>query len=178
MKMNEGIEWSIHCCSLLAYLPEGTALSVGAMAEFFDIPQAYLAKNLQLLSRAKIVHSAKGPGGGYRLARAAEKISLLDIVQAIDGLDPSFRCTEIRQRGPSAVAERHYRKPCGIAKTMLNAEKAWRHELRKVSVRDVQDLGAKETNTNQLRKAEDWLTTVLSTPLSRNASRKIPVLKK
>ncbi len=164
MKMNEGIEWAIHCCSLLAHLPDDATLPVGALAEFFEVPQAYLAKNLQLLSRAKIVSSAKGPGGGYRLARKAEQISLLDVVQAIDGRDPCFRCSEIRQRGPSAVAASNYRKPCGIARTMLKAEKVWRDELKKVSILDIKELGIQETNPAQARKAEDWLTHVLRFP--------------
>ncbi len=178
MKMNEGIEWAIHCCSLLAHLPDKAALSVGALSEFFDIPQTYLAKNLQLLSRAKIVSSAKGPGGGYRLARNARNISLLDIVQAIDGRDPCFRCTEIRQRGPSALPPSRYRKPCGIARTMLKAEQAWRDELRKVSILEIKELGITETNPSQTRKAEEWLISVLRSPLSKGSSGTIYTLQK
>jgi Rrf2 family protein len=178
MKMSEGIEWAIHCCSLLAHLPESAALPVGALAEFFEVPQTYLAKNLQLLSGAKILTTSKGPGGGYRLARKAEEITLLDIVQAIDGPDPSFRCSEIRQRGPSALAASNYRKPCGIARTMLKAEQAWRDELSKVSILDIRELGSRETNPRQVRKAEEWLAQVLLTPLSRKASKTIFTLQK
>lgn len=166
MKMSDGIEWAIHCCSLLAVLPEGAALPVSALAEFFDVPQAYLAKHLQHLSRAEIVTSARGPGGGYSLARTPQEISLLDIVEAIDGRDPCFRCTEIRQRGPSGVDASHYLKPCGIAVAMLKAERAWRNELARVSIQDMTEAGAKGTSPAQLRKATEWLERSAQRPKS------------
>ena len=109
--------------------------------------------------------STKGPGGGYRLARTADKISLLDIVEAIDGQEPCFRCSEIRQRGPSGIGASHYQKPCGIARAMLHAEQAWRTELAKVSILDMKELGIKETNPAQAQKAAVWFAEVLRMPL-------------
>ena len=84
--------------------------------------------------------SSRGPGplGGYRLARPPADISLLDIVLAVDGDGPAFRCSEIRQRGPAATAgSPAYRRPCGIARVMWRAEDAWRAELAAVTVGDI-----------------------------------------
>ena len=67
------------------------------------MPSAYLAKHLQALARAGVLETVKGPRGGYRLARPPAEITVLDVVEAIDGDEPAFRCTEIRRRGPSAV---------------------------------------------------------------------------
>src|ERR1700704_2312596 len=105
MRLSDGVEWGVHVCVVLAALPDDAALPAARLAEYHGIPAAYLAKHLQSLSRAGIVESVPGPGGGYRLARPAEKISVLDIVQAIEGSAPAFRCTEIRRRGPAAVAQ-------------------------------------------------------------------------
>ena len=49
------------------------------------IPQPYLAKILQTLARKKILHSPKGPHGGFYLSVPAEKLTLMDIIDAIDG---------------------------------------------------------------------------------------------
>ena len=72
-----------------------------------------------------------GRGGGYRLGRSAERITLLDVVEAVDGTDPFFRCTEIRKRGPARAPARAYAPVCAIAGTMARAEDAWRAELRR-----------------------------------------------
>jgi Rrf2 family protein len=108
MHLNEGVEWAAHCAALLAALPEGATLPAVRLAEYHDIPGPYLAKSLQALTRAGIVESTTGRLGGYRLGRLASEISLLDIVQAIEGTETFFRCTEIRRRGPSRVAARAY----------------------------------------------------------------------
>lgn len=57
------------------------------IAEKLGIPQPYLAKILQVLARKKILHSTKGPHGGFYLLVSAEKLTLMDIIDAIDGRD-------------------------------------------------------------------------------------------
>ena len=71
MRMSDAVEWSIHCCTVLAALPEDQALPAARLAEFHDVPPAYLAKALQAMTAAGIVESRPGPRGGYRLARPA-----------------------------------------------------------------------------------------------------------
>ena len=67
-----------------------------------------------------IVTADRGVKGGYRLGRAPSQISLLDIVLAIDGSQPAFRCTEIRQRGPCAAAPSACRSACAIARALVS----------------------------------------------------------
>lgn len=57
-----------------------------------DLPQPFLSKILKILSSKGILHSVRGPGGGFRLARAAEQITLLDVVEAIDGTAQFEEC--------------------------------------------------------------------------------------
>ena len=76
----------------------------------------------------------KGPRGGYRLARPAPEITVLDVVEAIDGAEPAFRCTEIRRRGPSAAPAREYRLPCGVHRAFTRADEAWRRELELTTI--------------------------------------------
>ena len=55
------------------------------IAEELKIPQPYLAKILQILARKKILNSAKGPHGGFFLKIPAGRLTLMDIIDAIDG---------------------------------------------------------------------------------------------
>ena len=57
------------------------------ISEELRIPRPYLAKILQTLSRKKILHSSKGPHGGFYLLTPAGKLTLMDIIEAIDGGD-------------------------------------------------------------------------------------------
>lgn len=57
-----------------------------------DLPQPFLSKILKILSSRGILHSVRGPGGGFRLARPAKEITLLDIVEAIDGTSQFEEC--------------------------------------------------------------------------------------
>jgi len=137
--LSEGIEWGLHCCVVLAVLPPGETLPAARLAEYHDVPPAYLAKHLQTLARAGVVESVPGARGGYRLTRAATEITVLEVVEAIEGPAEPFVCTEIRQRGPvaSSPGSSVYRAPCGIARTMRRAEAAYRDELARHTLADL-----------------------------------------
>jgi len=66
--------------------------SVKVIAENEHIPQPFLGKIFQTLVRAQLVQSAKGPHGGFALARAADEISLYEIRVIIDGVADLERC--------------------------------------------------------------------------------------
>lgn len=138
MKLSDGVEWGAHCVMLLAALPGNARLSGRALADFHGVPESYLLKHLKSLAQAGILASAPGPNGGYGLARRAEEITLLDIVMAVEGHAPAFRCSDIRRRGPCAVKdEAAYPKPCGINRAMLRAEQAYRAALGRETIRDL-----------------------------------------
>lgn len=162
MKLSEGVEWAAHCAVVLSVLPPGSAMPTGKLAEYHDVPVAYLAKHLQAMSRAGILVSTQGPRGGYRLARPATEITLLEIVEAIDGEEQPFRCTEIRRRGPAAVAAREYRTMCGIHRAMAEADGAWRGHLRGVTVADLVMGAMRDSPPGAGPKFVEWLQEVLA----------------
>lgn len=146
MKMSDGVEQAIHCVAIMAGLTADGVLSAAALADFHGVSTSYLLKHLQALSGAGLVVTKPGPTGGYRLARAPADITLLDIVLAIEGAAPAFRCAEIRQRGPNPLPGKP-KAPCAINAAMLRAERVYRDELAKVSLADVLgDLRTKDTN--------------------------------
>ena len=157
MRMSEGVEWGLHCAVVLAVLPPGATLPGKALAEYHGVSESYLLKHLQALTGAGLLESVPGPKGGYRLARPADEITLLDAVEAIEGREPAFRCTEIRQRGPTAVDPRVYRLPCTIHVAMQRAEAAWRQSLRAQSIADLVTTLRDAIDPRQAEKAVTWL---------------------
>lgn len=142
MKLGDGVEQAIHSVTMLSCLQPGSTLSAAALAEFHGVSTSYLLKHLQAMSGAALLEAVPGPRGGYRLARLPEKISLLDIVLAVEGPEPAFRCNEIRLRGPNPYACKP-KAPCTINVAMLRAEQAYRAELRRVTIADIlKDLSA------------------------------------
>jgi Rrf2 family protein len=137
MKLGDGVEQAIHCVTVLAGLGPAGVLAAAALAEYHGVSTTYLLKHLQALAGAGILQSVPGPRGGYRLAHPAGEITLLDIVLAIEGKEPAFRCAEIRQRGPVPLAARFYKAPCAINAAMLKAEQSYRAELRKITIADL-----------------------------------------
>jgi Rrf2 family protein len=137
MRIGESVEWAIHCATVLAALPDRQPLSNARLAEFHGVPAPYLAKAMQALTRAGITVSVPGRRGGFRLARRPGQITLLDIVDAVEGDQPAFRCSEIRRRGPARMPARCYTSACGIASAMWRAEEAWRAQLAGTTVEDV-----------------------------------------
>ena len=137
MRLGDGVEQAIHSVTMLTRLSPGGVLSAAALAEFHGVSDSYLLKHLQALSTAGILRTQPGPKGGYRLARPPEEITLLDIVLAVEGPEPAFRCHEIRRRGPNPPPAHLFAKPCGINAAMLRAERAYRAELQRVSIADI-----------------------------------------
>lgn len=135
--MSEGVEWALHSCLNLTWLPAGQAVPAAKLAAFYDLPAAYLNKQLQALARAGIVSSTPGPRGGFQLARSPEHITLLDVVVAIEGPEEAFRCEQLLKAGPGADPTVDYRQSCLLSQGMRRADLAWRRELAGQTLADM-----------------------------------------
>lgn len=86
---------------------EGERIGIKEISKGIDSPEAFMAKILQDLSRKGLVMSIKGPNGGFYIDSSTRKISLAEVVTAIDGDDLFTGCG----LGLKACNER---KPCPI----------------------------------------------------------------
>lgn len=96
---SSGVEYGIH--SLMCMVDskgDAREMSVREIADLQSVPYDYLAKIFTRLSKAGLVRSIEGKRGGFQLAKPAEHITVLDVVNAIDGDKRIFECREIRQR--------------------------------------------------------------------------------
>jgi Rrf2 family protein len=85
VKLTRRSEYALLALIHLARAKGEGYVSVAAMAEAQGLPAKFLEQLLMALKRARLVKSQKGPHGGYRLARPAEKISLAEVIRLLDG---------------------------------------------------------------------------------------------
>lgn len=71
---------------------DGKNVDLGQIAEKQDIPKHFLSKILQMLVKSGLLQSMKGPTGGFSLSRPADDITLIEVIDAIDGLDVFTQC--------------------------------------------------------------------------------------
>ncbi|MBA8881042.1 RrF2 family transcriptional regulator [Phyllobacterium myrsinacearum] len=157
MILKSQVEWVLHCCAILAGLPENRYLSTKALAEFHGVPKEYLSKALQSLSQASIVVTTLGPSGGYRLAKVPSEITFLEIVEAVEGKASTFVCSNIRTNNPCRPADYCETKPCAVARIMWEADEAWRAKLRSVKLSDLVDTLSKEIPADLWKSSFEWV---------------------
>lgn len=129
MKFTKATDYALHAIALLAQR-EGTGnQSLTALAERFAVSPTYLSKILTHLAKARLVRSSTGASGGYSLQRLPEDISLLDVIEAVEGHASLFEC---------AV---HQSDACTVYQAMLQAENLLKTYLRERTVRDLMNRG-------------------------------------
>ena len=155
MKLSAGVEWAIHCCVVLSQAQQ--PVPAARLADLHGVSRTYLAKHLQALARAGIVRPVEGRDGGYELTRPPAEVTVLEVVEAVDGPEPAFRCTEIRQRGPLAAPPKDCQRPCAVARAMAAAEAAWRSALAGVSIADLAADVETDTGGAAFPRLRAWL---------------------
>ena len=85
LRLTSADDYAVRAMIHLACLPEGASAMRNDIAEVQKIPGSYMAKILRKLVRAGLLRSSRGVNGGFSMARPAAEISLLEIVEAIEG---------------------------------------------------------------------------------------------
>lgn len=85
MQLTRAADYAVRVMVHLAGLPEGTRASRSELAEAGDVPEHFVSKVLQQLVRAGLVSSFRGMAGGFGLAVPARHVSVLRIIEAMEG---------------------------------------------------------------------------------------------
>lgn len=107
MIYSRSAEYAIRAFVHLAVLPADEYAMAKNIAAETGIPSHFLAKILQDLARHGYLRSSKGPRGGFRLREGAEEISMLKVVEAVDGAGRYDRCI-------GGSPECNDKAPCGM----------------------------------------------------------------
>ncbi len=153
------VEYGIHSLLWLAAF-DAAPVSSRDLAEFQGLSPSFIAKIFPKLEKAGIVKASEGVRGGYVLAKAPEEISVLEIVDAIEGRKPLFDCLDIRGRcavfgdSPPAWATEGV---CSIHAVMLRAEKAMREALASQSLASISRAVGRKAPADFSDEARNWL---------------------
>jgi Rrf2 family protein len=85
MKLTRASSYALQALAHMAAQGDNRPMASHHTAQARGIPEKFLLKILKPLVAAQILRSIKGPNGGYRLARPANKITLLEVIEAVDG---------------------------------------------------------------------------------------------
>ena len=85
MKISRSTGYALVAVGYIAQNYKEGAVLAARISKEYNIPLEYLLKILQQLVRANVLRSKRGPRGGFFLARPAESITLLEIIEAVDG---------------------------------------------------------------------------------------------
>ena len=93
LQISRKIEYGTRAMLFMASLPDGMTTTFREIARRMDIPSQFLAKILKTLVKAKLVRSTRGSHGGYSLARPANGITFLEVIEAVEGPATVNVCT-------------------------------------------------------------------------------------
>jgi Rrf2 family protein len=85
MKLTRASSYALHAVVYMAAKKQNKPVASHHIAKARGIPERFLLKVLKPLVSARVLHSIKGPNGGYRLARSASELTMLEVIEAVDG---------------------------------------------------------------------------------------------
>ncbi len=92
MKLSTKGRYGLRAMIDLARYSEKEPVALGSIAARQDISERYLEQMVALLKKAGLVSAVRGAGGGYRLNRPAEEISVGDVLRALEGSLEPVKC--------------------------------------------------------------------------------------
>ena len=127
LKLTKKADYALMAMKHFAENAERGALSAKDVAVAYGIPSEVLAKILQRLAKAGLLHSQHGINGGYTLARAAHGISAFEVIQAIDG--PLFITSCVTVRGECDQSDR-----CTIREPLRKVNESIEAVLKRIKI--------------------------------------------
>jgi Rrf2 family transcriptional regulator, iron-sulfur cluster assembly transcription factor len=85
MRVPQRLDYALRALVLLALQPEGDYIAAGDLADHLSLPRRFVEQQVTALARAGIVRCRRGAAGGCALAREAREVTVLDVVEAVQG---------------------------------------------------------------------------------------------
>lgn len=124
-------EYALRALVQLARQPQGESVLGKDLAERAQIPANYLSKILWSLRNAGYLEATRGQGGGYRLAKDPERITLIEIVRLFEGVTAEPGCL---------LGEQHEcsdKTPCSAHAAWKKVKEAYLHFIRSTTLADI-----------------------------------------
>src|SRR5262252_3211861 len=151
LKLTKKADYGLMAMKHLAEHSDEGALSAKDMADSYGIPPEALAKILQRLAKAGLLHSQQGINGGYTLAREPNKISAFEVIRAIDG--PLFITSCITVRGECGQSNR-----CTIREPLRRVNESIEQVLRRITISEMKEETVEVEAHVDVKKSTELIT--------------------
>lgn len=149
MRVSTKADYALRALIEIAGRDEAKSVSADALGKAQDIPHGFLQAILADLRRADILVSQRGPAGGWRFARSPEKVSVADVIRAVDG--PLVSVYGLRPEVVDYEDSAASLKPVWIA-----ARQALREVFEQVTIRQLADNELPEVVTTLVADEDAW----------------------
>jgi Rrf2 family protein len=149
LKLTKKADYGLMAMKHLAERAPKSSCSAKDVAEAYGIPPEALAKILQRLAKAGLLHSQHGINGGYTLARDANTISAFEVIQAIDG--PLFITSCVTVRGECGQSDR-----CTVREPLRKVNESIEQVLKRIKISHMKE----EPETIEIKKPAELVTIV------------------
>ncbi len=154
MQFSKSTDYALHALLHLGRSEHGGNVGIKELASTLGVSESYLSKIMSKLRQDGIVRAVPGVNGGYELARSAEQITFLDVIQVIEGRQQLFECSNSNSRQHRLIvdgADQQQQQDssdceCLIKKVMNGAEQHLHQYLSEHTIQSVLDMAAKSCN--------------------------------
>lgn len=127
--------YGIHALAFIARKPQGELTTLPELAGWVraiwpGASDTYLSNVIQRLARGRLLRSHRGVAGGYSLGRAADKITIRDVVEVLEGID-TRRCLLSLEDQCPVLGQ------CAISRKMESLEEAFLDSLAAVTIAEL-----------------------------------------
>lgn len=130
MELTRKGDYAIRGIIYLASQPPDRISLLSDIAAAVDVPQTFLAKIFQQFSKSGIVRSYRGTGGGFVLASSPDKVTLLEVVEAVEGPITPNRCVV----GPGQCSRDGH---CTVHPVWMRIQQEVRRSLAEITLKDL-----------------------------------------
>ncbi len=125
MKISTTARYGLIAAGCIAEQADGGWVMAETISDKYDIPLAYLLKIMKEMAKANVLRSKRGPGGGYTLARPVKEITLLEIIEAVEGpISTRLEIVELTKKAPFSIEmEKVCERACEKAVSILSRAK-------------------------------------------------------
>jgi len=132
MQLTQATDYSLRVVLYLATLEPGVVVTAKDISAHENVPMRFLLKTLRSLVKAGLLHSYRGPDGGYALAKEPKEITLRDVIEAVEGPVYINRCFIDED-----YCTKHWTRACPVHRALNDIQKVLVQELDKYNFADL-----------------------------------------
>lgn len=157
MQYSKSTGYALHALVHLAQAEPGQYVGIKELSTALGVSDSYLSKIMSKLRQDGIVRAVTGASGGYELARAADQITFLEVIQVVEGRQHLYECFHVNSdrhlaSQPDAIYDLDNQE-CLVKKVMIGAEMQMHQYLEKHTIQGILDAASLRSNHAGNKKA-------------------------